>query len=77
MLGRQIKEIFGDKDPTGSGTEWLSGFLSAFSGLLGNFSRLSFCSTPSSEFMSRGTHFDDGGSWVFEVVPKVALCTPH
>src|SRR5262245_29292485 len=34
MLERKIKEIFGDEAPTGFGTGWWSGVLSAFFGLL-------------------------------------------
>ena len=34
MLEQKINEIFGDKDPTGFGTGWWSGVLSAFFGLL-------------------------------------------
>lgn len=35
MLEQRISEIFGDKDPTGFGTGWWSGVLSAFFGVLG------------------------------------------
>src|SRR5512138_3985731 len=34
MLEQKINEMFGDKDPTGFGTGWWSGVLSAFFGLL-------------------------------------------
>src|SRR5262249_45784652 len=34
MLEQKINEIFGDKDPTGFGTGWWSGVLSAFFGIL-------------------------------------------
>src|SRR5512147_2789543 len=34
MLEQKIKELFGDEDPTGFGTCWWSGVLSAFFGLL-------------------------------------------
>src|SRR5262252_10805153 len=34
MLEQKINELFGDKDPTGFGTGWWSGVLSAFFGLL-------------------------------------------
>ena len=34
MLEQRINEIFGDKDPSGFGTGWWSGVLSAFFGLL-------------------------------------------
>jgi sterol desaturase/sphingolipid hydroxylase (fatty acid hydroxylase superfamily) len=34
MLEQKIAEIFGDEDPTGFGTGWWSGILSAFFGLL-------------------------------------------
>src|SRR2546425_13005424 len=34
MLEEKINELFGDKDPTGFGTGWWSGVLSAFFGLL-------------------------------------------
>ena len=34
MLERKINEMFGDEDPTGFGTGWWSGVLSAFFGLL-------------------------------------------
>src|SRR5579862_4786035 len=34
MLEQKINEIFGDEDPTGFGTGWWSGVLSAFFGLL-------------------------------------------
>jgi len=34
MLEQKINELFGDKDPTGFGTGWWSGVLSAFLGLL-------------------------------------------
>jgi sterol desaturase/sphingolipid hydroxylase (fatty acid hydroxylase superfamily) len=34
MLERKVKEWFGDEDPTGFGTGWWSGVLSAFFGLL-------------------------------------------
>jgi lathosterol oxidase len=35
MLEQKIQTIFGDEDPTGFGTGWWSGVLSAFFGLLG------------------------------------------
>src|ERR1051325_412463 len=34
MLEQKINEMFGDEDPTGFGTGWWSGVLSAFLGLL-------------------------------------------
>src|SRR5579863_7186070 len=34
MLEQRINELFGDDDPTGFGTGWWSGVLSAFFGLL-------------------------------------------
>ena len=34
MIEEKINEIFGDEDPTGFGTGWWSGVLSAFFGLL-------------------------------------------
>src|SRR6185295_17209331 len=34
VLEQKINETFGDKDPTGFGTGWWSGVLSAFFGLL-------------------------------------------
>src|ERR1700747_3206102 len=34
MLEQRINELFGDEDPTGFGTGWWSGVLSAFFGLL-------------------------------------------
>lgn len=34
MLERKINDVFGDEDPTGFGTGWWSGVLSAFFGLL-------------------------------------------
>src|SRR5262249_18713244 len=34
MLEQRVKEVFGDQDPTGFGTGWWSGVLSAFFGLL-------------------------------------------
>src|SRR6185436_50930 len=34
MLEQKIKEMFGDEDPTGFGTGWWSGVLSAFFGVL-------------------------------------------
>src|SRR5262249_13373941 len=34
MLEQKINELFGDQDPTGFGTGWWSGVLSAFFGLL-------------------------------------------
>src|SRR5271156_1224961 len=34
MLEQRINEMFGDKDPSGFGTGWWSGVLSAFFGLL-------------------------------------------
>src|SRR6266699_6015058 len=34
MLEQKINETFGDEDPTGFGTGWWSGVLSAFFGLL-------------------------------------------
>jgi sterol desaturase/sphingolipid hydroxylase (fatty acid hydroxylase superfamily) len=34
MLEQRLKEMFGDKDPTGFGTGWWSGVLSAFFGVL-------------------------------------------
>src|ERR1700758_4494179 len=34
MLEQKISELFGDNDPTGFGTGWGSGVLSAFFGLL-------------------------------------------
>src|SRR4030095_10688488 len=34
MLEQKIKEMFGDEDPTGFGTGWWSGVLSAFFGIL-------------------------------------------
>src|SRR6202048_872395 len=34
MLEQRLNEMFGDKDPTGFGTGWWSGVLSAFFGVL-------------------------------------------
>jgi hypothetical protein len=34
MLEKKINEIFGDDEPTGFGTGWWSGVLSAFFGIL-------------------------------------------
>ena len=35
MLEQRINEFFGDDDPSGFGTGWWSGVLSAFFGMLG------------------------------------------